>query len=99
MHATKVTPHTYCTQQMQPTQQITQQMQHTRDGQAPRDTTQLRLINLKPNLFVLAGEKNRTGQTAQKKEVVLSKTDFNLFPRLISIKHPSSSDKHKKAHF
>ncbi len=45
----------------------------------------IRLINLKRNLFDLAGKKTPTGQTGLKKRVVSSKSNFNYFP------HP---DKH-----
>jgi hypothetical protein len=63
----------------------------------------------KRNIVVLAGEKTQTGQTAPKKDPVLSKLDLKFFPHsdrhktryqeLISIKGDiivSTSDKHKK---
>ncbi len=40
----------------------------------------IRLINLKRNLFDLAGKKTPTGQTALEKRVVSSKSNFNYFP-------------------
>ena len=46
---------------------------------------ELRLIKLKGTLFVLEGNKNRSGQTVAKKNVVSRKIDFNFFP---------DSDKH-----
>ena len=35
----------------------------------------IRLVNLKRNIVILAGEKTQTGQTAPKKDPVLSKLD------------------------
>ena len=45
----------------------------------------IRLMNLKGNILILAGGKRPTGQTAPVKEVVLRKIDLHFF---------SASDKH-----
>jgi hypothetical protein len=42
----------------------------------------VRLVNLKRNIVVLAGEKTQTGQTAPKKDPVLSKLDLKFFSTL-----------------
>ena len=52
-------------------------------GNVPYD---IRLVNLKPEISVLAGGKRPTGQTAPEKEAVLRKIDLIFFQPLISIK-------------
>ena len=47
----------------------------------------IRLVNLNFTLSVLAGAKTQTGQTAPKKDPVLSKGDVKFFPH---------SDRHKR---
>ena len=53
----------------------------------------IRLVKLKRNIVVLAGEKTQTGQTAPKKDPVLSKLDLKFFPHSDAI---SGSDKQKR---